>query len=128
MLRDGRWEQEENITRIAGVDLPNDKRIEIGLTYIFGIGRATSNEILSKADARIGIETGVERILSPLLPLADYLEAEGIGRLYPVNNANFQAYLKQRLPGIEFTAGAHCQAVVLGYDTELTYAKLADSS
>ena len=77
--------------------------------------------------ARIGIETGVERILSPLLPLADYLEAEGIGRLYPVGNASFQAYLKQRLPGIEFTAGAHCQAVVLGYDTELTYAKLADS-
>ena len=77
--------------------------------------------------ARIGIETGVERILSPLLPLADYLEAEGIERLYPVGNASFQAYLKQRLPGIEFTAGAHCQAVVLGYDTELTYAKLADS-
>ena len=77
--------------------------------------------------ARIGIETGVERILSPLLPLADYLEAEGIGRLYPVGNASFQAYLKQRLPAIEFTAGAHCQAVVLGYDTELTYAKLADS-
>lgn len=37
------------MARIAGVDLPNDKRIEIGLTYIFGIGRATSNEILSKA-------------------------------------------------------------------------------
>ena len=37
------------LSRIAGVDLPNDKKIEIGLTYIFGIGRATSNEILSKA-------------------------------------------------------------------------------
>lgn len=37
------------MARIAGVDLPDDKRIEIGLTYIFGIGRATSNEILSKA-------------------------------------------------------------------------------
>ena len=37
------------MARIAGVDLPNDKRIEIGLTYIFGIGRATSSEILSKA-------------------------------------------------------------------------------
>ena len=37
------------MARIAGVDLPNDKRIKIGLTYIFGIGRATSNEILSKA-------------------------------------------------------------------------------
>lgn len=32
--------------RIAGVDLPNDKRVEIGLTYIYGIGRSRSNEIL----------------------------------------------------------------------------------
>lgn len=36
------------MARIAGVDLPRDKRIEIGLTYIFGIGRPKSNEILSK--------------------------------------------------------------------------------
>ena len=34
------------MARIAGVDLPNDKRVEIGLTYIFGIGRSRSNEIL----------------------------------------------------------------------------------
>lgn len=33
--------------RIAGVDLPRDKRIEIGLTYIYGIGRSRSNEILA---------------------------------------------------------------------------------
>ena len=37
------------MARIAGVDLPREKRIEIGLTYIFGIGRTTSNEILQKA-------------------------------------------------------------------------------
>ena len=37
------------MARIAGVDLPRDKRIEIGLTYIFGIGRTTANEILAKA-------------------------------------------------------------------------------
>ena len=36
------------MARIAGVDLPKNKRIEIGLTYIFGIGRSTSNEILGK--------------------------------------------------------------------------------
>ena len=35
--------------RIAGVILPNDKRIEIGLTYIFGIGRNLSNKILAEA-------------------------------------------------------------------------------
>jgi len=35
------------VARIAGVDLPKNKRIEIGLTYIFGIGRTSSNKILS---------------------------------------------------------------------------------
>ena len=35
------------MARIAGVDLPREKRVEIGLTYVFGIGR-TSNEILAK--------------------------------------------------------------------------------
>jgi len=37
------------MARIAGVDLPRDKRIEIGLTYIFGIGRKTATDILEKA-------------------------------------------------------------------------------
>jgi small subunit ribosomal protein S13 len=37
------------MARIAGVDLPLNKRVEIGLTYIFGIGRARSNDILGKA-------------------------------------------------------------------------------
>jgi len=36
------------MARIAGVDLPRDKRVEIGLTYIFGIGRTLSNQILNK--------------------------------------------------------------------------------
>lgn len=37
------------MARIAGVDLPREKRVEIGLTYIFGIGRVTSNKILAEA-------------------------------------------------------------------------------
>ncbi|MFA6308827.1 MAG: 30S ribosomal protein S13 [Clostridia bacterium] len=36
------------MARIAGVDLPREKRVEIGLTYIFGIGRTKSNEILKE--------------------------------------------------------------------------------
>ena len=36
------------MARIAGVEVPNNKRVEIGPTYIFGIGRATSNQILAK--------------------------------------------------------------------------------
>ncbi|MGZ4122879.1 MAG: 30S ribosomal protein S13, partial [Tumebacillaceae bacterium] len=34
------------MARIAGIDIPRDKRVEISLTYIFGIGRQTSNKIL----------------------------------------------------------------------------------
>ena len=37
------------MARIAGVDLPNDKRIEIALTYVYGIGRATARKILDTA-------------------------------------------------------------------------------
>jgi len=36
------------MARIAGVDLPRDKRVEVGLTYIFGIGRTTASEIIAK--------------------------------------------------------------------------------
>ena len=37
------------MARIAGVDLPRDKRVEIGLTYIYGIGRTSANKILEAA-------------------------------------------------------------------------------
>ena len=43
------------MARIAGVDLPRDKKVEIGLTYIFGIGRASALEIMEKA----GIDTSL---------------------------------------------------------------------
>ena len=36
------------MARIAGVDLPREKRVEIGLTYVYGIGRTSSNKILEK--------------------------------------------------------------------------------
>ncbi len=36
------------MARIAGVDLPRDKRVEVALTYIYGLGRTTSNQILAK--------------------------------------------------------------------------------
>jgi small subunit ribosomal protein S13 len=44
------------LARIAGVDLPRGKRIEIALTYIYGIGRASSQKILSEA----GVDWGVK--------------------------------------------------------------------
>ncbi len=44
------------MARIAGVDLPRQKRIDIGLTYIYGIGRSTSSEILNQ----IGIDPSIK--------------------------------------------------------------------
>ena len=43
----------KNLARIAGVDIPRNKRVEVSLTYIFGIGRSTSNKILGA--------TGIDR-------------------------------------------------------------------
>ena len=42
--------EEIHMARIAGVDLPRDKRVEIGLTYIYGIGRASADRILEAAN------------------------------------------------------------------------------
>lgn len=46
------------MARISGVDLPPNKRVEIGLTYIFGIGRPTARQILK--DAGVGLDTRVK--------------------------------------------------------------------
>ncbi|MDR3298596.1 MAG: HAD-IIA family hydrolase, partial [Candidatus Accumulibacter sp.] len=77
--------------------------------------------------AKFDIRVGLEKILSPLLPLIDYLREHELRHIYPVGNSSFQTYLKERLPDIDFTCGDACQAVVLAYDTELTYRKLAES-
>lgn len=45
------------MARIAGVDLPRGKRIEIGLTYIYGIGRTSSNQILAKLEINPDVKT-----------------------------------------------------------------------
>jgi small subunit ribosomal protein S13 len=61
------------MARLVGVDLPRDKRIEIALTYIYGIGRSRSAEILAATgvnpDLRVKDLTDAE-----LVPLRDYIE------------------------------------------------------
>jgi small subunit ribosomal protein S13 len=42
------------VARIAGVDIPRDKRVEISLTYIYGVGRSTANKILKRAEINPG--------------------------------------------------------------------------
>ena len=56
------------MARIAGVDLPREKKVEIGLTYIFGIGRKTAREILSKTgvDAALRVKDLVEADVNKL--------------------------------------------------------------
>ncbi len=61
------------MARIAGVDLPNEKRLEIGLTYIKGIGRQTSNKIL--ADTKISPDIRVKDLTeAQVATLRNYIE------------------------------------------------------
>ena len=63
----------QHMARIAGVDMPREKRVEIGLTYIFGIGLATSQKIL--ADTEINPDTRVKDLNeNEVSKLRDYIE------------------------------------------------------
>lgn len=65
------------MARITGVDLPRNKRVEIGLTYIYGIGRSTSNTILTQAG------------VSPDTRVSDLTESE-VNRLREVIEHNYR--------------------------------------
>ena len=71
------------MARIAGVNLPLNKRAEIGLTYVFGIGRSTANEILK--------ETGVD----PNTPIKDLTEDEIIKLRDAVENHEVEGDLRR---------------------------------
>ena len=61
------------MARIAGVDLPREKRIEIGLTYIYGIGRTTAGKIL--AETGVNPDTRVKDLTeSDISLIRDYIE------------------------------------------------------
>lgn len=65
------------MARIAGVDLPREKRVEIGLTYIYGIGRSTANQILAgtgiNPDTRVKDLTADEESM-----IREYIDKENI--------------------------------------------------
>ena len=67
------------MARISGIDLPLNKRIEIGLTYIYGIGKSTSGKILN--EAKIGLDTKVNELsdgdLSKIRAVVKELIVEG---------------------------------------------------
>ncbi|MCR5743096.1 MAG: 30S ribosomal protein S13 [Lachnospiraceae bacterium] len=63
------------MARISGVDLPREKRIEIGLTYIFGIGRVSATKILEKAN--VNPDTRVKDLTDDeVARLRDVIDAE----------------------------------------------------
>ncbi len=65
------------MARIAGVDLPKNKRVEIGLTYIFGIGRTTATKILKETG--INPDTRVKDLTEPdVAALRAYIDANCI--------------------------------------------------
>lgn len=73
------------MARIAGIDLPNNKRGEIGLTYIFGIGRSTARKVLKEAGIDVNIKvqdwndkqlTDIRNILTEKYKLEGALRSE----------------------------------------------------
>lgn len=67
------------MARIAGVDIPRDKRIVISLTYIYGIGRKTAQEVLAKAGISEDVRTREisEDDLNKIREIIDSLKIEG---------------------------------------------------
>lgn len=72
------------MARIAGVDLPKDKRVEIGLTYIFGIGRTSATKILE--------QTGID----PSTRVKDLTEGEEAKLRECINNYTVEGDLRRR--------------------------------
>ena len=94
------------MARISGVDLPREKRVEIGLTYIYGIGRTSADQILKAADVnpdtRVRDLTDDEvRRLSDIIN-ADYTVEGDLRREIAMNIKRLQEnWLLQRNPSIE---------------------------
>jgi small subunit ribosomal protein S13 len=74
------------VARIAGVDLPRDKRVEVGLTYVYGIGRSTAKKILKEAD------------VDPNTKVRDLAEGEvGAIRTYVDRNVQVEGDLRREV-------------------------------
>jgi small subunit ribosomal protein S13 len=70
------------VARLAGVDLPREKRIDIALTYIYGIGRSTANEIIKKTgvDPSVRVHSLTEEDITKLRSELDNYRVEGVLR------------------------------------------------
>jgi len=77
----------------------------------------------------MGIPVDNDHVITPLAPLIAYLQARSIRNAYLLGNVRFEAYLRQALPELQLTADPDaCEALIVAYDTELTYDKLRDAA
>jgi HAD superfamily hydrolase (TIGR01450 family) len=77
----------------------------------------------------MGISVDNDHVITPLAPLIAYLQARSIRNAYLLGNVRFEAYLRQALPELQLTADPDaCEALIVAYDTELTYDKLRDAA
>ncbi|ERK44382.1 30S ribosomal protein S13 [[Eubacterium] cylindroides ATCC 27803] len=69
----------KNMARIAGVDIPNDKRVVVSLTYIYGIGRPTAEKVLEEVnvDENIRVKDLSEEQLNAIRKAIDAIKVEG---------------------------------------------------
>jgi ribosomal protein S13 len=86
------------VARIAGVDLPRDKRIEIGLTYIYGIGLTRAKQVIAKTgvnpDTRVKDLSDADVSLLRETVESDYqIEGEAVGRSAYALSQQFQSSL-----------------------------------
>jgi 4-nitrophenyl phosphatase len=79
--------------------------------------------------AALGVRTDLDHVLTPLAPLIAYLNEHAIATACLLANARVTDYLRQALPDLELTADpVGCEALIVTYDTELSYAKLRDAA
>src|SRR5687767_1059090 len=90
------------MARIAGINIPLNKRVEIGLTYVYGVGRSTSNEVLDKAgvDPNTYVKDLTEDEVRKIRERVDYRLVDGNLRREQSQNSKrlmeFGAYREQR--------------------------------
>jgi HAD superfamily hydrolase (TIGR01450 family) len=95
--------------------------------YFLSNNTSKGPESYVKKLSGMGIAATPDRILSPTAPLVEHLRARGLRRAYLVGNSDYAKALSAAMP--ELVLGADgAQAVILAYDTELTYRKLTDSA
>lgn len=77
----------------------------------------------------LGIATDKDHIIAPHIPLIKYLREEKINNLFLMANQRYTEFLKSELPDLNINGNSNnCQAVIVAYDTELTYEKLKNAS